>query len=202
MTITGLFYKNMLGANPDLRNVFNEANQIGGAQPRALAGAVIAYATYIDDLGKLAAAVERIAHKHASLNIQPEQYPIVGKFLLEAVAAVLGDACTPEIAEAVSGTRARSDSSFIETSEHILTRSLTSGPRHTQSSLKSSSTENIRSMMLSRTGPVGGASRFRKRSPSRRRSRASTSRLKMASLSLNTYRDNTLACGCTFPSLG
>ncbi|RWA05731.1 hypothetical protein EKO27_g9368 [Xylaria grammica] len=99
-TITTLFYKNLLDANPELRNVFNEANQIGGAQPRALAGAVFAYATYVDDLGKLGAAVERIAHKHASLNVQPEHYPIVGKYLLEAVAAVLGDACTPEIGEA------------------------------------------------------------------------------------------------------
>ncbi|KAI0413004.1 flavohemo protein [Xylaria grammica] len=99
-TITTLFYKNLLDANPELRNVFNEANQVGGAQPRALAGAVFAYATYVDDLGKLGAAVERIAHKHASLNVQPEHYPIVGKYLLEAVAAVLGDACTPEIGEA------------------------------------------------------------------------------------------------------
>jgi nitric oxide dioxygenase len=100
--ITSLFYKNMLDANPDLRNIFNEANQVGGAQPRALAGAVFAYATYVDDLAKLGDAVERIAHKHVSLNIRPEHYPIVGKFLLEAVALVLGDACTHEIAEAVS----------------------------------------------------------------------------------------------------
>ncbi|KAI0535907.1 flavohemo protein [Xylaria digitata] len=99
-TITTLFYKNLLNANPELRNVFNEANQVGGAQPRALAGAVFAYAAYVDDLGKLGAAVERIAHKHVSLNVQPEHYPIVGRFLLEAVAAVLGDACTPEIGEA------------------------------------------------------------------------------------------------------
>ncbi|KAI0397193.1 globin-like protein [Xylariaceae sp. FL0594] len=100
VTITTLFYKNMLEANPELRNVFNQANQVGGAQPRALAGAVLAYATYVDDLGKLSAAVERIAHKHASLNIQAEQYPIVGKFLLAAVAEVLGDACTPDIVDA------------------------------------------------------------------------------------------------------
>ncbi|KAI1434012.1 globin-like protein [Xylaria sp. CBS 124048] len=100
LTITNLFYKNMLNGNPELRNVFNTTDQVLGAQPRALAGAVLAYATYIDDLGKLADAVERIAHKHASLHVQPEQYPIVGRFLLEAVATVLGDACTPEVAEA------------------------------------------------------------------------------------------------------
>ncbi|KAI0515154.1 globin-like protein [Xylaria bambusicola] len=119
VTITSLFYKNMLDANPELRNVFNEANQVGGAQPRALAAAVFAYATYVDDLGKLAAAVERIAHKHASLNVQPEHYPIVGKFLLEAVASVLGDACTPEIAEAWTAAYAVLADIFINREQQI-----------------------------------------------------------------------------------
>lgn len=118
-TITTLFYKNMLDANPELRNIFNETNQFGGAQPRALAGAVFAYATYIDDLMKLTAAVERIAHKHASLSVQPEHYPIVGKFLLEAIATVLGDACTPEIAEAWTAAYACLADMFINR-EHQL----------------------------------------------------------------------------------
>ncbi|KAI1299897.1 flavohemo protein [Xylaria venustula] len=118
-TITTLFYKNLLEKNPTLRNVFNEANQIGGAQPRALAGAVFAYATYVDDLEKLSAAVERIAHKHASLNVQPEHYPIVGKHLIEAVAAVLGDACTPEIAEAWTAAYAALADIFINREQQI-----------------------------------------------------------------------------------
>lgn len=98
--ITTLFYQNMINAHPELKNVFSMSNQASGAQPRALAAAVFAYASYVDDLGKLKAAVERIAHKHESLKVQPEQYAIVGKYLLEAVAAVLGDACTTEIGEA------------------------------------------------------------------------------------------------------
>ncbi|KAI1382870.1 flavohemo protein [Hypoxylon trugodes] len=100
VTITTLFYNNMIAAHPELKNIFSMSNQTSGAQPRALAAAVFAYATYVDDLGQLSAAVERIAHKHESLNVQPEQYAIVGKHLIEAVAAVLGDACTPEIGEA------------------------------------------------------------------------------------------------------
>ncbi|KAI0876134.1 flavohemo protein [Hypoxylon argillaceum] len=120
-TITSLFYKNLLDANPGLRNVFNEANQVGGAQPRALAGAVFAYATYVDDLAKLGAAVERIAHKHASLNVQPEHYPIVGKFLLEAVATVLGDACTPEIVGAWTAAYACLADIFINREQQIYT---------------------------------------------------------------------------------
>ena len=99
-TITALFYKNMLTENPSLKNIFNQRAQQTGAQPRALATAVLAYATHIDDLGKLSHAVERIAHKHASLFVEPAQYPIVGKYLMGAIGEVLGDALTPEIAAA------------------------------------------------------------------------------------------------------
>ncbi|CAK7240704.1 MAG: hypothetical protein STHCBS139747_002151 [Sporothrix thermara] len=100
VTITTLFYKNMIDANPELKNVFSLTSQATGAQPRALAAAVLAYATYIDDLPRLHHAVERIAHKHASLQIQPAQYDIVGKYLMEAIGQVLGDAATPEIVDA------------------------------------------------------------------------------------------------------
>ncbi|KAL0959836.1 hypothetical protein HGRIS_011513 [Hohenbuehelia grisea] len=98
--ITTLFYKNMLDAHPELKNIFSMSSQATGAQPRALAASVLAYAMYIDDLPKLQHAVERIAHKHVSLSVKPEHYPIVGKHLMEAIGAVLGDAATPEIVDA------------------------------------------------------------------------------------------------------
>lgn len=44
--------------------------------------------------------MELICNKHASLYIQPEHYDIVGKYLLEAMAQVLGAALTPAIHEA------------------------------------------------------------------------------------------------------
>ncbi|KAI1087424.1 flavohemo protein [Rostrohypoxylon terebratum] len=118
-TITTLFYKNLIAANPELKNVFSMSNQESGAQPRALAAAVFAYASYVDDLGQLKAAVERIAHKHESLNVQPDQYPIVGKYLLEAVAAVLGDACTPEIGEAWTAAYAALADIFINREQQL-----------------------------------------------------------------------------------
>ncbi|KAG2416529.1 bacterial hemoglobin [Aspergillus terreus] len=99
-TITTVFYKNMLAAHPELNTVFNTSNQVNGHQPRSLAGALYAYASNIDNLGALGPAVELICNKHASLYIQPEQYKIVGKFLLEAMGEVLGDALTPEIHDA------------------------------------------------------------------------------------------------------
>ncbi|ROW03678.1 hypothetical protein VMCG_05342 [Cytospora schulzeri] len=99
-TITQLMYNNMIEAHPELHNVFSTTSQTTGRQPRALARAVLAYAMYIDDLPKLAHAVERIAQKHASLFIQPEQYDIVATYLMSAIGQVLGDAATPEIVDA------------------------------------------------------------------------------------------------------
>ncbi|KAI1104801.1 flavohemo protein [Jackrogersella minutella] len=118
-TITTLFYRNMMDAHPELKNTFSISNQESGAQPRALAAAVFAYATYVDDLGKLSAAVERIAHKHESLNVQADHYPIVGKYLIEAVAAVLGDACTPEIAQAWTAAYAALADIFINREKQL-----------------------------------------------------------------------------------
>ena len=98
--ITTIFYQNMLRENEELRNIFSKTSQDTMRQPRALATSVLAYATYIDDLGKLTAAVERIAHKHVSLQVTPAQYDIVGKYLIQAIGQVLGDAATPPIVEA------------------------------------------------------------------------------------------------------
>lgn len=99
-TITTVMYKNMIKAHPELKNVFSHTSQITGAQPRALARAVLAYATYIDDLPKLSHAIERIAQKHVSLFIQPDQYDVVATHLIGAIGEVLGDAATPEIVDA------------------------------------------------------------------------------------------------------
>jgi len=98
--ITEVFYRNLITENPTLRNVFSKTSQDNLRQPRALAGAVLAYATYIDDLPKLAAAVERIAHKHVSLQVAPAQYDVVGQYLIQAIGQVLGDAATPAIVDA------------------------------------------------------------------------------------------------------
>ncbi|ORY14708.1 globin-like protein [Clohesyomyces aquaticus] len=96
-TITRLFYSNLLAANPSLKSIFNTTHQGTGRQPKALAGALYAYASNIDDLGKLSPAVELICHKHASLYIQPAAYELVGTNLLATMKEVLGDAATADI---------------------------------------------------------------------------------------------------------
>lgn len=98
--VTSVFYRNMLTDNPELKSVFNQGNQATGHQAKALADAVYAYARHIETPAVLGPAIKHITQKHASLFIKPEQYDIVGKFLLEAFAQVLGDAFTPEIRRA------------------------------------------------------------------------------------------------------
>jgi nitric oxide dioxygenase len=98
--ITTKFYIDLLEANPDLKNVFNNTHQASGRQPRALAGALYAYAANIDNLGALSPALELICHKHASLYITPAQYGAVGHHLLETMRTVLGEAATQDILDA------------------------------------------------------------------------------------------------------
>ena len=98
--ITKRFYKRMFENHPELRNVFNQTHQITGHQPKALANAVYAAAANIEDMSTIMPALERIGQKHRSMQIKPEQYPIVGENLLAAIKETLGDAATDEILDA------------------------------------------------------------------------------------------------------
>lgn len=96
-TLTRHFYKRMFANNPEVAPFFNPANQVAGSQQRALAAAICAYAANIDNLEVLGGAVELIAQKHASLQIQAEHYPIVGENLLASIREVLGEGATDEV---------------------------------------------------------------------------------------------------------
>ncbi|MBM7649520.1 nitric oxide dioxygenase [Bacillus ectoiniformans] len=98
--ITTHFYRTMFEAHPELLNIFNHANQKQGRQQTALANTVYAAAKYIDQLEVLIPAVKQIGHKHRSLAIKAEHYPIVGEYLLKAIKEVLGDAATDDIINA------------------------------------------------------------------------------------------------------
>jgi nitric oxide dioxygenase len=98
--ITKRFYELMFKAHPELLNIFNHTNQKIGRQQTALANAVYAAAVYIDQLDKIIPVVKQIGHKHRSIGIKPEHYPIVGEYLLLAIKDVLKDAATDEIIHA------------------------------------------------------------------------------------------------------
>ncbi|MFE1976533.1 globin domain-containing protein [Streptomyces hygroscopicus] len=102
-TITDLFYRKLFTAHPELlRNLFNRANQSAGTQRQALAGAIAAFATALVERPGVRpdALLSRIAHKHASLGVSATQYPVVHRHLSAAIAEVLGDAVTEEVAAA------------------------------------------------------------------------------------------------------
>ncbi|WP_233253585.1 NO-inducible flavohemoprotein [Paracoccus binzhouensis] len=84
--------------DPAIRDLFNQSHHgASDAQPRALTGAILAYAGNIENLAALAPAVERIAQKHVGLQILPEHYPHVAEALLGAIRHVLGEAASDEV---------------------------------------------------------------------------------------------------------
>ncbi|OIK29429.1 globin domain-containing protein [Streptomyces malaysiense] len=101
--ITERFYARLFDAHPELlRDLFNRGNHASGAQKSALAGSVAAFAGYLVEHPdqRPDAMLSRIAHKHASLGVVPEQYPVVHEHLFAAIAEILGEAVTPEVAAA------------------------------------------------------------------------------------------------------
>lgn len=105
--IAGAFYRKIFTAHPELLDgLFNRGNQRSGEQRQALAGSILGYArglldqTIASPHEPLDPVLERIAHKHVSLGVRPEQYPIVYRYLFEAIAEDLGDLLTAQITEA------------------------------------------------------------------------------------------------------
>ncbi|MFE2534375.1 globin domain-containing protein [Streptomyces sp. NPDC059371] len=101
--ITERFYAGLFSAHPELlRDLFNRGNQAAGTQRQALAGSIAAFATYLVEHPdeRPDAMLSRIAHKHASLGVAPEQYKVVHEHLFAAIVEVLGDAVTAEVAAA------------------------------------------------------------------------------------------------------
>jgi nitric oxide dioxygenase len=97
------FYGHLFGAHPELLDgTFNRGNQAEGTQQAALAGSVAVFASALVKAPEQVPEhlLLRIAHKHVSLGITPEQYEVVHDNLFWAIVDVLGDAVTPEVAAA------------------------------------------------------------------------------------------------------
>jgi nitric oxide dioxygenase len=97
------FYGHMFAAHPELMDgTFNRGNQARGEQQQALAGSVAAFASTLVNTPEQVPEnlLSRIAHKHASLGIRPDQYQVVHDNLMWAIVDVLGEAVTPPVAAA------------------------------------------------------------------------------------------------------
>lgn len=95
--ITTRMYEIMFRNHPEIREQFDMSAQANGFQPARLATAVYSYAAQIDNLRALMPMVEKIAYRHVQTHVTPEQYPIVGESLLQAMKDVLGEAATEEV---------------------------------------------------------------------------------------------------------
>ncbi|MFC8513282.1 globin domain-containing protein [Streptomyces sp. NPDC057257] len=101
--ITTRFYAAMFRDRPELLDgMFNRGNQAGGTQRQALAASIAGFATALLDNPDVRpdALLDRIAHKHAAVGVTDDQYTVVHKYLFGAIAEVLGDAVTPQVAAA------------------------------------------------------------------------------------------------------
>ncbi|MET3544183.1 nitric oxide dioxygenase [Paenibacillus favisporus] len=91
------FYELLFAKAPDLYNLFNQTNQKRGLQQEALGYAVYAAGEHITNLDAIMPVITRVTQKHRAIGVKPEQYPLVGETLLEAVKEVLGSAATDDI---------------------------------------------------------------------------------------------------------
>ncbi|CAF4254993.1 unnamed protein product, partial [Rotaria sordida] len=95
--ITSILYKHMFADHPELLNIFNRTNQKNGTQPFALANTMYLAIENIDHLDVLLPQFLLISHKHRASTVQPEHYPILGKYLLIAIDEFLGGMGDPDI---------------------------------------------------------------------------------------------------------
>jgi nitric oxide dioxygenase len=159
VTITRRFYGNMFAAHPELKNLFNMGNQASGAQQQSLAAAVFAYAANIDNAAALGPVVNRIVHKHASVGIRAEHYPIVGQHLLGAIKEVLGDAATEPLINAWAEAYGELADLLIDTERHLYAKAgVQPGQlRDMRVAEVRQQSENVRSFILT---PMDGEAAF------------------------------------------
>lgn len=96
LAITTRMYERLF-ADPAMKALFDQRDQENGAQPKRLAGAILAFARNVDNLGALTTAVAQIADRHVATHIKPEHYPAVAAALLPAIRDVLGEVASDTV---------------------------------------------------------------------------------------------------------
>lgn len=96
VAITTRMYERLF-QNAEVKEMFDQAAQESGEQPRRLAAAILAYAQNVDKLQNLTGPVERMVQRHVETGVKAEHYPLVAEALLPAIRDVVGDAATDEV---------------------------------------------------------------------------------------------------------
>jgi len=89
--VTTRMYEVLFSKYPETKPLFENAAK---DQHKKLAGAIAAYASNIDNLGVLSAAVEKMSQSHVMAHVKPAHYPMVADALITAMGDVLGEAFT------------------------------------------------------------------------------------------------------------
>ena len=126
--ITTRMYEIMFHNYPEVKAQFDLSAQANGTQPTKLATAVYSYANHLEDLEALKAMVDKIAHRHVKTQVLPEQYPIVGECLLQAIQDVLGKAATEEVMTAWTEAYQILAEVFIDREQQIYQNNLRNTP--------------------------------------------------------------------------
>jgi len=100
--IARAFYRRILESHCELFEFFNMTNQRTGRQSKALASALIAFASNVGETGKLKPVLDLIAAKHCSLDVKPHHFLTVHAVLMAAIEEVMGPALTPDVTAAWS----------------------------------------------------------------------------------------------------
>ena len=96
--VTRRFYDVLFEKYPDARPLFGKRTR--AEQERMLRDMLVAIVDHLEDAAWLKNQLAALGQKHVAYGVRPEMYGWVGASLLETLAAVAGDAWTPELASA------------------------------------------------------------------------------------------------------
>ena len=96
VAITSRMYERLF-VNDEVKQMFDQAAQESGEQPRRLAAAILGYAENVDKLQNLTPVVQRMVARHVECGVKAEHYPNVAEALLPAIRDVIGDGATDEV---------------------------------------------------------------------------------------------------------
>jgi nitric oxide dioxygenase len=96
-TAAVLFYDRLFEIAPSVKAMF-PADMTG--QRKKLMATLAVVVNGLDNLASILPAASALAKRHVNYGAKPEHYPVVGAALLWTLEKGLGDAWTPEVAEA------------------------------------------------------------------------------------------------------
>lgn len=88
--ITSIMYRNLFTRYPELLNMYNQSNHAQGLQQTAFSNMLLAIARNISQIDMFLPSIKKINHKHVSVGVKAEHYPLIKESLLDAMKEVLG----------------------------------------------------------------------------------------------------------------